>query len=175
MAKVPFSKLTLKINSNIVPAQIGEVTIGVRQYLPVEDKLALIARVIENAHDVDQNFANPIKMDVYKVIEVVKAYTDIAFTEKQLENIPELYDKLISSGAWKTISEVIPRDELADIDIGIYDTSEAYYKYRNSILGILDNVQTDYSDMNLKIEDLAAKINDPNVTGFVKELLSKTN
>jgi hypothetical protein len=47
MAKISFNKLGLKININEIPVQIGEETIAVKQYLPIEEKLQLISRVLE--------------------------------------------------------------------------------------------------------------------------------
>ena len=64
MAKVAFSKLKCKINETEVPVQIGEEIVMVKQYLPIQDKLALIGRVIERAHEEDYNFSNPVKADV---------------------------------------------------------------------------------------------------------------
>ena len=55
MAKTAYSKLKLKVNEEIVPVQIGEVTIGVKKYLPVQEKLTLIGRVIELSHDLENN------------------------------------------------------------------------------------------------------------------------
>lgn len=176
MAKVPFSKLKLKVASDhFVPVQIGDVTFGVRQYLPAQEKLALISRIIELAHDLENNYSNPIKVEIYTVLEVIKAYTELTFTEKQEEDIPKLYDQFISSGAWDIIREVIPETEYGTVQWGVTTCIEAIYKYRNSVLGILDTIGTDYSDLNFDIDTINEKVNNPNTLQFVKDLLSKTN
>jgi hypothetical protein len=175
MAKTAYSKLKLKVNEEIVPVQIGEVTIGVKKYLPVQEKLALIGRVIELAHDLENNYSNPVKVEIYTILEVIKAYTDITFTEKQEEDIPKLYDQFISSGAWDTILEAIPENEYSTIQWGVTTCIESIYKYRNSVLGILDSMQTDYEGLNFDIEELTQKIGDPNTVAFVKDVLTKIN
>lgn len=175
MAKVPFNKLNLKVNNDIIPIHIGDQVINVKQYLPIEDKLALIAQVIENAHDIDNNFSNPLKVDVYTCLEIVDAYTDISFTEKQKEDAPGTYDKIISSGIWTMIHQAIPTHEYDGLVVAIQDTIKAYYAYRNSILGILDNIQTDYSDLNLDLNSIKDKISDPQTLTFIKDLLTKVN
>ena len=38
------------------------------------------------SHDVEHNFSNPLKTDVYLTIELIEAYTNISFTDKQKEN-----------------------------------------------------------------------------------------
>ena len=103
MAKVPFTKLKCKINENEIPVQIGEETIAVKQYLPIQEKLALISRVVEFAHEQDYNYSNPVKISVYRDLEIIFTYTNISFTDKQKEDLPKLYDMLYSSGIIKTI------------------------------------------------------------------------
>ena len=51
MAKLTFSKLALKKQDEIKIVKYNEHEIEVKQYLPVNDKLDLIARVIIGAHD----------------------------------------------------------------------------------------------------------------------------
>ena len=175
MAKISFNKLGLKININEIPVQIGEETIAVKQYLPIEEKLQLISRVLEQAHDMENNFANPVKTDVYMILEIIEAYTNINFTDKQKEDIPNLYDKFICNNTWALIKAAIPQTEYDDIQYGVYATSEAFYKYRNSIMGILDNVKNNYADMDLDIMQLKNKLNDENTKQMIETLLTKVN
>jgi hypothetical protein len=47
MAKVPFTKLKLKTDDSVKHIQISdEITIEVRQYLPIQEKLKLIGDVV---------------------------------------------------------------------------------------------------------------------------------
>ena len=55
MAKVAYTKLKCTVNENKVPVQIGENTIAVKQYLPINEKLELIGRVINQSHEEDHN------------------------------------------------------------------------------------------------------------------------
>ena len=125
MAKTAFSKLKLTINEDKIPVQIGENTIAVKQYLPVNEKLALIARVIEQAHDQDYSYANPVKIDVFTTMEIIFAYTDIAFTDKQKEDIAKLYDQFVSSGVSKIILDAIPTYEQSIILDGVLKTIDS--------------------------------------------------
>ena len=85
MAKLAFTKLGLKVNDEIKTIEFNEQAVEVKQYLPVNEKLEVIAEVLNNSAD-DNNFANPVKVDVYTAIAVLEAYTNISFTEKQKEN-----------------------------------------------------------------------------------------
>jgi hypothetical protein len=176
MAKVPYSKLKCKINDSIKEVKLNdEVTIEVKQYLPIQEKLELIGRVIEFAHEEDRSFSNPVKAQVISTIEIICAYTNIVFTDKQKENIPKLYDSLFSSGMMEIILENIPVGELNIIEDGIKDSIKAVYEYQNSILGVLETVNTDYSNLNIDLEDIQNKINDPNSLELVKNVLTKLN
>ena len=89
MAKLAFTKLGLKTNTDIETLEFNEQTIEIKQYLPVNDKLTLISEVINNSAD-ENNFANPVKVEVYVTIAIIEAYTNITFTDKQKEDIPKL-------------------------------------------------------------------------------------
>ena len=171
MAKVPFTKLKCKINENEIPVQIGEETIAVKQYLPIQDKLALIGRVVEFAHEQDNNFSNPVKAGVYRDLEIIFAYTNISFTDKQKEDLPKLYDMLYSSGISKTIIDNIPEDEYMEIVFGVRDSIEAIYKYQNSILGILDGIKHNYNETSFDVEKLQEAVKDISDSPLVKEIM----
>jgi hypothetical protein len=69
--------------------------------------LTLISKVINASVD-ENNFANPIKVDIYFTLELIDAYTNITFTEKQKEDPCKLYDLFASSGLMEAITNAIP-------------------------------------------------------------------
>lgn len=173
MAKVSFTKLN-KIK-NIEPAVciINGEEISVLQYLPIEDKIDLIARVVEQAGEQEEGFYNIIKLEVFYIIEMVKAYTNINFTEKQLENASKLYDILILNNIWEEISKTIPESECQYVWESVLSIAREVTDYNHSVLGILKAMKTDYSDLELdatKIEDTLA--NDKSLT-LLKDILEK--
>ena len=173
MAKVPFTKLKCKINENTVPVQIGEETIAVKQYLPIQEKLELIGKVVMAAHEQDENYSNPVKAGVYQDLEVIFAYTNISFTDKQKEDLPKLYDMLYSSGVIAEILKNIPEDEYMQIVSGVRDSIEAIYKYQNSALGILDTIKADYSNLEYDANSIKASLGDPENLSLLKDVLTK--
>lgn len=176
MARVPFTKLKCKINDSVKEVKLNdEVTIEVKQYLPIQEKLELIGRAIEFAHEEDYNYSNPVKINVISALEIIYAYTNIVFTDKQKEDIPKLYDLLFSSGIMEIIFENIPVSELNIIEDGIKDTSESLYQYQSSVLGILDAVKADYSNLNLNVEKMNEAVANPELLGLVKGVLTNLN
>lgn len=172
MAKIGFTKLSLKRKNEIKTITINNNQIEIKQYLPVNDKLDLIARVINGAHD-QNNFPNPIKIEVIGTLEMIMAYTNISFTEKQKEDIPKLYDLLEENGVIKDIISQIPEDEYNFIIDGINKTVDAVYTYNNSVLGILEAVSKDYSNLDFDATQIQKKMADPENLKLVRDVLTK--
>lgn len=169
MAKVGLTKLGLKPNNEIKIFEFNEQSIEVKQYLPVEEKLALISDVLTQSHDAN-NFSNPVKVSVFTLLEIIEKYTNVNFTEKQKENVCKLYDMLVGNGFAAEVIENIPKAEYEAILEGIQQTIESVYKYQNSILGILDSISQDYSNINLDIDGIKDKLTNPDQIATLKDL-----
>ena len=172
MAKVTFTKLGLKKNEDIKTIQICGQDIEVKQYLPIQEKLELIGRIIDNSAN-DNNFENPVHLEVYTNFEVIAAYTNITFTEKQREDIGKTYDLLFGNKVINDILAWIPKGEYDIIANGVKDTIKAMYSYRNSAMGILEAITQDYSDLNLEASEIQQKLADPQNMSFLKDVLTK--
>ena len=172
MAKLAFTKLGLKPNNEITMVDFNGQAIEVKQYLPVEEKLELITNVLELSHD-QNNFSNPVKVSVYTTLEIIEKYTNISFTDKQKENPTKLYDLLFSNGLVYSVIKNIPQEEYDVLIKGIYDTIDAVYKYQNSILGILETISKDYSEMNFDLSELQQKLANPEELGLLKDIVTK--
>jgi hypothetical protein len=171
MAKLSFTKLGLKANQNIKTIEYNGQIIEVKQYLPVNDKLGLISDVINSA--ADGNFANPIKIDVYAAIYIIEAYTNLIFTDKQKEDICKIYDLINGNGLLEEIVSTIPEEEYGTLWSGIKRSINALYDYKNSVLGILEQVSADYSALDYEATDIQKKIADPKNMELLRGVLSK--
>ena len=172
MAKVSLTKLGLKVNQEIKTIEFNEQIIEVKQYLPINDKLELISNVINSAHD-ENNFSNPVKVSVFTTLEIMYAYTNINFTEKQKEDPTKLYDMLISSGLVCEVINAISEAEYHEVIRGVEDSINAIYTYRNSVMGILDTISTDYSNLDFDASTIQKKIADPENMALLKDVLTK--
>lgn len=177
MAKIAFSKLDLKVDNNEtfithVNNKGEEVIYEVKNYLPIKEKMDLVSRIINQSTD-DNGFYNPMRVKLFTVLEIVYAYTNLTFTAKQKEDIFKLYDMIISSGLYDTIRSNISEKELKEIKKSVYETITNIYAYRNSVMGILENVSTDYSNLNLDATEIQSKLADPNNMALLKDVLGK--
>lgn len=171
-AKPTFAKMCLKTNTDVKNIVIGEQDIEVKQYLPVNDKLVLISKIISQAAD-DNNFSNPIKLDVFTSLEIVFAYTNISFTEKQKEDLIKLYDIMESNNIFNLIIEAIPEVEYESIISGIEECTGAIYTYKNSLMGVLEMVAQDYSQLDLDANKIRQQMADPNNLELLKDVMAK--
>ena len=172
MAKVSFTKLGLKKNEEVGILHINEQDIEVKQYLPINEKLELISSVINSAAD-ENNFSNPVKENVFLTLEILYHYTNINFTDKQKEDPVKLYDLVVSSGLVNKVTDLIPEEELDEVINGVAQSVKAIYAYQNSIMGILDTISTDYSNLNLDASEIQKKLADPDNMALLKQVLTK--
>lgn len=172
MAKVTFNSLGLKLNQEVKIISIKEKDIEVKQYLPIQSKLEMVANVINNSQD-NNNFKNLGKVIMYTDLEIINQYTNLTFTEKQKDEIWKIYDILISSGMIEQIKNAIPEDELEIVYNFIDDATERVYEYRNSAYGILDALKTDYNELDFDATEIQEKIANGENVEFLKEILTK--
>ena len=172
MAKVPFTKLGLKKIEDTKTISICDQDVEVKQYLPINDKINIITNVIENSAD-DNNFANPVKVEVFANLEIMYAYTNISFTDKQKGDPTKLYDLLEENGIIAKVIATIPENEYALLLGWIDETIEAFYTYRNSVMGIMEQISTDYSNLSLDATEIQQKLADPQNLELLKNVMTK--
>lgn len=173
MSRVPFTKLKLTKIDAIKTVTIGENEIEVKQYLPVNDKLDIITHVIEQSVADGNNFANPVRVDVFTSLEIVFAYTNITFTDKQKESPEKLYDLLDESGVLNQIIAAIPTVEYNALIDWIAETIDNFYKQRNSAYGIMESITRDYKDLEFDAEKIKNDIGDEKNITLLKNVMDK--
>lgn len=177
MAKVPFSKLQAKVDGEVTKNFYcnlagEEVYYEVKHYLPFEEKLELVSRIINNSID-DNGFYNPMRVKLYMTLEIVYAYTNLSFTEKMKEDPFKLYDILVSTGIFTDIVNVIREKDWSEIQENVWATIKNIYDYNNSVMGILDNVSKDYNNLNLDASEIQKKLADPENMDLLRNILTK--
>ena len=147
----------------------GEASIEVKRYLPVEQKMALIGNIVNNSAD-DNNYYNPIRLDMYTVIGIVGLYTDIDLEDT---TIAQAYDILMESGLWEDILNTIPASEIEYIKINTRKILENIYAYKNSIYGVIEGFNNSADNIKLDSEEIQKNLSDPENLKLVNEILTK--
>ena len=169
--KVTFTKLGLKKKDEVKTVKWGEIEIEVKQYLSIDDKISIAQNVLNNSAD-DNNFANPMKVDIYFNLELIYHYTNITFTDKQKEDVTKLYDLFEESGLLSKIITAIPEDEYNNLINYTQDTIDAFYKQQNSALGIMEKIVKDYKDLDFDAIKIQQEIGDPNNISLLKDIVN---
>ena len=174
MAKITFTKLGLKRNDNIKTVQICGQDIEVKQYLPIQEKFELIEKIVNSANETNTNdFENPVQLTMYTDFEILATYTNINFTEKQREDITKTYDLLDGNKIFAEVFAWIPKSEYDFIVSSVKEMNRASYTYKNSIFGILNTINQDYSNLDIEATEIQKKLADPQNMEFLKNVLTK--
>lgn len=174
MAKIAYSKLGLNKMVNKEPSiiEFNDQQIEVAQYLPIEKKLDLISDIINLSLD-DNTYYNPCKIEIFMLTKIIEAYTNLTITDKQKEDIFKFYDQLVASGFAEKVMDNIPIEDYSFIHESVVKTIKNIYKQKNSALGILESISTDYSNLSLDASEIQKKLADPENLGLLKTILTK--
>ena len=174
MAQITYTKLGIKpVVDEVKTIEWNpEAKIEVRQYLPLQKKLEVLTNIINESTD-DNGFYNSARIDFNIVLQLIYAYTNIKFTDKQKEEPIKLFDAFYSSGLAQQILLAIPTTEINWFDRHVYLSIDKIYEYRNSVYGILDAVKNDYSDLDLNVEKLSKELSSNENIDFLKTVVDK--
>lgn len=173
MAKVNFTKLNKIKSLPVVEISIDGQKVLVEQYLPLEEKVNLITSVIEQSGNGEEGFFNIVKLNAYYIIEMIRAYTNISFTEKQLEDTTKLYDAIRLNDVWAAVADAIPLEEREYVWDNILALAREITAYNNSVLGVLKAVSNDRDNLNFDVQEMMNSLNDPNAFAILKSLTDK--
>lgn len=146
--------------------------VAVKQYLPVNTKLDMIAEIINQAADLN-NFYNPGKIDVSLAIALVKYYSNINLGEDYDLDLASTYDIILTSGLKDAVENAIPISEMDFIITTLKATVKAIYEYNNSLLGIIKAVNTDYENLSLDAKKITEGLSDKDNLALLKDVVSK--
>lgn len=176
MAKLAYSKLKVKVNEDIktFDYKVGDetLTIEVKQYLPFEDKIKILEKVINMSAD-EMHFYNTSKLNMFLDLEIAEKYTNLTFTDSAKEKFIKLYDELTSSGLMAQIYDAMASSELNWLETNLMETVKSIYQYNNSIYGIINMITTDYSELGGELAEMQEKISNPKNLGLLKDVLTK--
>lgn len=172
MAKVSLNSITPIKKVDSVKIKIGEQEVEVLQYLPINDKLALAERVLNMTLD-DTGFLNPVRLEVYTYLEIIRTYTNISITDKMMENAPKTYDLLEMNNILVEVVNAIPEEEYNALIGMIEDSAEHTVKYLTSFVGMMKTVSQDYDATKMNVDEIMNTLDNPEKIGLVKDILDK--
>lgn len=131
-----FKDMNLSLNTDVKVIKIYNKEVKVKQYLPAEDKNAILEIAMQQA---DQGtILNTFALDAIFNTYVVIKYTDIQFNAEDMEDILALYDLLESNDIINNVIAAIPVEEYTTLLDNLKDMVENYLTYRNSARALVE-------------------------------------
>ena len=172
MAKVAFSKLGLKKTEEVEVIEWNEQKIEVKQYLPIEDKLDMIANIINQSADYN-GYYNPARIYIFTILEMIDYYTNISLTEKQKADVFKTFDLFVNSGLSAAIFDKINPYEYNQIKSWVHELINSIYVYKNSVVGIMDTIKEDFNLMDLDASKIAQNLGNKENMELLKDILTQ--
>lgn len=160
MTKIPFNKLGLKLIDERESFKYNDLEIEVRKYLPLQDKINMIQFIISHTLDENTGCFSPTRIEPYYSIAICKWYTNITFTEKQIENIAKTYDLLEENGFIAEILDHIPKEEKEFMESLVNNTIKDISRYNSSAAGIINTMSSSSGDLNQQIDAILKDISE---------------
>lgn len=141
---------TIKLNSlglieEIAPqyVQIGEAVVTVKRSIPYEQMLDMIQWCIDYIINDRPFISAPLKR-IIKDFAILNFYTNFDFTflteYHSMSDIYGEYDFVVHFGVMEKVLQFIDQNELKFFNETLDETLESIMKYRNSAMGIVDNI-----------------------------------
>lgn len=172
MPKIAFTKLSLTQPKEVKQWEFNGQIIEVKQYLPIKDRTELAQNVVQQVLEQNDTYLNEFAFRIFMDLEIVFNYTNLSFTEKQKEDLYKLYDLLSSSGFIRGLRREVECHQLDELEVYTYESLSNYFKYRNSIYGIMDNMSKDYGSLATDAETLRNSLTDSESLKLLKDTLT---
>ena len=154
MAKL--EDFNLKLNKALKVIKIGGKDVAVKQYLPAEDKNAILEIAMQQA---DQGtILNTFALDAIFHTYLVLKYTDIEVDFSQFEDTLVLYDLLESNGFIDAVVAAIPQEEYTSLHTYLEEMVQSYLTYRNSARALVEQISFFAPNAAEKLQEVSKEI-----------------
>lgn len=175
MSKIAFNKIKYPEDNQVQEKEVQwyDNTFIVKQHLSTDKKLKLIESILTAAVDEEYGYFNPIRLDLIATLLIIKEYSNITFTQKQLgEDFFKTIDKLDKYHLTDAIISAIPKEEYDGIIKALEECSVAIERYNCSAGGLLSRLTSRSDELKADFARLQDDLNDENLE-LIKDLLTK--
>ncbi len=154
------SPVTVKVNDAI--------SLEVRMYLPIAEKIALLNYVVDHALDENSGRFSPVRVELFYALAVAHWYADIVFEDDVLAL--DAYDRLECSGVLNRIIGAIPESEYKFMSDLVDTTTKDIADYNSSFAGILQLANSEAGGLSNQIDEILKKVNSREGLEFLSEM-----
>ena len=148
----------------------------VRDGLTTQEMLQWADDVIDLLSIDETRVFNSVKFNVIRAIEGLKAFSNIEFTDEELEDYGKLYDRLNQNGLISVFYANLVTSDIetaAWVNGNMEEMIRAMYDYNNTAYGIMEGIVQKYKDTEFDVERLTNEMKDPDTVPFLKEVITK--
>lgn len=161
-----FKDINLKIDQSLKVIKFKNFDIAIKQYLPAEDKNSILEIAMQQA---DQGtILNTFALDAIFHVYIVIKYTDIKFSQEDLEDLLRLYDILETSGLIDVVIKAIPEDEYNNLRNYLLEMVDNYVNYRNSARALIEQFAFFAPQAADKIKEISENIDPEKIKQIVQ-------
>lgn len=118
------------------------------------------------------NVVNYTKLEIIMVIEAMRMFTNIEFSDEELADYGKLYDKLYQCGLRDAFVYGL-KGYYSNFFEGIKKQIQAIYDYNASAYGIMEGLTQKYKDTEFDVDRLNNELKDENSIPLLKEIIDK--
>jgi hypothetical protein len=171
MAKIDFTKVEFPQDNTV---QYNDEVITIKSYVPIQEKIEAVQTILSLCLNPDMGIYIPSFVEVYRKLFVFKIYTDIEFTDEDIDNPMPVYDALKNLSCYEDIMKILKvNGDVIEFYELLNNTIYKLEKYQTSAYGILDSLKKDYNNLNLDIDALQEKIKNKEGLELVDEVVKK--
>lgn len=171
--KVSYANLKLKTKTDVKEFDFQGNKIEVLQYLPIEDKHALVFTVLQNTQQ-STGLYDHVNAEMYFHLYLVYMYSNLNFTDKQKEAEDKIYDALSSNGLLDMIISNIPETEYNFLYSMITAHMKEDLEYNTTASAIINKLINDLPAQAEAMSDILNNF-DPDKFTMVKEFAKAAN
>jgi len=121
--------------------KLNSLEVKVLQYLPISDKIDIVQIALQKSEE--GGTYNELLLDMYFHLHIIFCYTDLEFSEEDLSDLMELYDRLESHGFVNEIIEAMNDDEYNNLRDYLDIMKMENLKYKNTAAAVISRIVQD--------------------------------
>lgn len=162
--------LTLLKEYNTI--HLNSLEVKVLQYLPISDKIDIVEIALQKSKQ--GGIYNELLLDMFFHLHIIMCYTDLEFSDEDLEDMMALYDKLESNGFINEIIEAMNQDEYKNLLDYLNIMKKENLEYNNTAAAVISRIIEDLPAKMAEVKDILDQF-DPSKYEEVKNFAMAAN
>lgn len=161
------------INKELTIFDFNGSEVAIVPYLSINDKYDLVMTTINKSYG--DGIYNPLKIKMCFELGLVYKYSNIVFTQDELDDEVALYDVLCRSGLLELIKNHIDKEELEKVYTYLYETLSKIEENQSHFFSVINNLIQELPTISDKLKDLTQNLSGEKIQNFLSLLEANKN